>query len=431
MAIMSLLIVLPGKAGDNIPPSFDPPGGLVVDSVPLFIVLGFDDNYYVDGMEWTLEMLDGKKNPEGTNNPATFDNLPICASFYYISGALEGDDGTLLNTWLTAVEKGYEVANHTVTHETGISTSLAEWRSEIDVCRATLSKMLEIPGTDIVGFRTPYLAFNEATFTAVAEENMLYECTMTQMQDYNKNMFVWPYTLDEGFADKVIEGWVGKCKIPGLWEIPVYTMGADATMWPPITGFDSSILTQSNGNLFETMMKNALAYRIEEGGNRVPLTIGLHSDTYSEENPSGSIYDPALTLPERRQALENFVIHALKNPIVRFVSAKQLIDWMRNPIPLGREPVTSIIHENVASSKASLEIGMLKANTLQLSVPEAGAYNVRIYIVSGRTITYSQKMKCIRGSNIIRFNSVKLANGAYIVTVTGADLQKSAIVIKQ
>jgi peptidoglycan/xylan/chitin deacetylase (PgdA/CDA1 family) len=405
-----------------VPASFSPPAGLAVDSVPLFVVMGFDDNCYADGMEWLLGVIKDKKNPKGTENPETFDNLPVNVAFNYISGALDQGGEALLNVWKKALAAGYEVGDHTIKHETGATTTLATWRSEIAGCRTTLSQKLGIPESTIVGFRTPYLAFNDATFTAVSQEKFLYECTMTQMQDYNKSQFFWPYTLNDGFPDKVISGWTGKTKIPGLWEMPVYTVGVDATMWPPITGFDSSILTQACGSQFEAMLKNGIDYRLKAGtGNRAPMTVGLHTDTYSPTNPAGVNYDPALKLAQRQAALVGFITYALTKPMVRFVSPKQLIDWMRKPVPLGRKPPTSITNRSVASVKM-IAGGVLRANCLKLFVTKEGLYSVRVSTSAGRIVVDNAPIRCMSGLNTLMLGNKRLAAGAYLVSVAGNDL---------
>ena len=414
------LAIFSTAASDNMPPSYEPPGGLAVDKVPLFIVLGFDDNRYADGMEWTLDLLADKKNPAGINNPATFDNTPVKVSFFYISSALEEGGETLLSTWKQAVKAGYEVADHTHTHNTSDATSLQTWLQEIDTCRSILADKLEIASSEILGFRTPYLAFNESTFKAVSQSNLLYECTMTQMQDYNKSMFVWPYTLDNGFPAQVITQWVGKCKIPGLWELPVYCVGDNPEMWPPITGFDSSILTQANGGKMELMFKNALDYRLKAGGNRAPLTIGLHTDTYSADNPDGALYDPVLTLSQRRDALRNFIEYALTKPDVRFVTAKQLIQWMRNPVAL--DDITYVKKEKEHAAFPSLIITEVTPGKISFIAPVQGRYSIIVYTVQGQQITNTISTHCAQGWNSVTLNSGTISKGTYLVRICGKDI---------
>jgi peptidoglycan/xylan/chitin deacetylase (PgdA/CDA1 family) len=410
-------------AADKMDPSFDPPGGLAVEKVPLFVVLGFDDNRYLDGFEWTLNMLADKKNPEGAGNPATYDDQPVKVSFYYISDVLGDGDDAILDAWKKAVECGYEVGDHTMDHGTDTSTTLEVWKSQMSGCRAALSEKLGVPGSQIVGFRTPYLAFNDRTFTAAAAEGMLYECTMTQMQDYNKSLFVWPYTLDNGFADKVIESWVGKCKIPGLWEIPVYTVGADPTLWPPITGFDSSILTQGNGGQFETMLKNALDYRLKTGGNRAPMTVGLHTDTYAEANPDGPInYDSHLDLAGRRAALENFIDYALTKPMVRFVTAKQLIDWMRNPVAL--DDIQTAVTPRPAMARTASLFSVSNGRIVLNQALPAGA-RLAVFSTAGRCLHRATLGHLAAGDSF----ALPRVAGACIVRISSAGMTQSLRVV--
>ncbi|HYI10707.1 MAG TPA: hypothetical protein VEK57_16720 [Thermoanaerobaculia bacterium] len=72
-------------------------------------------------------------------------------------------------------------------------------------------------------------------------------------------------------------------------------------------------------------------------GNRAPLTFGAHSDLYSEQYPE--------TLPttaaQRREALTAILNDALSRPEVRVVSARQLLEWVRDPVALGNETAGS------------------------------------------------------------------------------------------
>ena len=417
LILSMILFVTYSYSSDFLLPSYDPPGGLPADSVPLFIVLGFDDNRYVDGMEWTLDLLDGKYNPPGTGNPATYDGEPIKAVFYHTSGALEQGGEELLETWKRAYESGHGVGNHTVTHETTSSLTLEEWKEEISGCTDQLSDALDIPPSEIAGFRTPYLDFNEATFMAVAELGLLYECTMTHMQNFNKSQFTWPYTLDEGFADFVIEGWEGTTPIPGLWIMPVYTVGEDpVTMWPPITGFDSSILTQANGSQFEQMLKNAIDYRLSPDGNRAPLTVGLHSDTYAEANPSGVNYDQALNLEERRAALSNFIDYALTKPEVRIVTAVEVIEWMNNPVALGEDAVSVVSAEQKPGT--ALNIRNLTPHSLTFESNVDDLYTLKVMGLNGRSLV-EKTFHTSKGVSTVDLGGVSLPPGTYGVRLSG------------
>ncbi len=84
LTVFAAVAFLSGTAfsQDNVPPSYDPPDNLAVDNVPQFIVMGFDDCMYPDGMTWVLDTLLNRKNPAGNGNPLTFDGTPLYASFY-------------------------------------------------------------------------------------------------------------------------------------------------------------------------------------------------------------------------------------------------------------------------------------------------------------------------------------------------------------
>ncbi|MEE9383023.1 MAG: hypothetical protein V3V08_06370 [Nannocystaceae bacterium] len=97
-------------------PSFAPPGGLTASQVPQFIVFGFDDNRFEDGMEWVLDTFAEYRNPEGAGNARTYDGRRARVSFYYTTDSLEMDGGALEKQWLRAGALGHEVGNHTHTH---------------------------------------------------------------------------------------------------------------------------------------------------------------------------------------------------------------------------------------------------------------------------------------------------------------------------
>ena len=86
---------------------------------------------------------------------------------------------------------------------------------------------------DIVGFRTPYLSYNEHVYYALEKLNFKYDATIEEgwQADQDGSNFFWPYTLDEGspgdeYVAKVFyeknEPFVKKH--PGLWVLPEYVL---------------------------------------------------------------------------------------------------------------------------------------------------------------------------------------------------------------
>jgi peptidoglycan/xylan/chitin deacetylase (PgdA/CDA1 family) len=326
---------------ERLDPSLNPPGGLPVEQVPQFIVLGFDDNRYVDGMNWVLETLEGKTNPAGKGNARTHDGQKLIVSFYYTTDSLDDGGEALLATWRRAAGAGHEVANHTHTHRALESQGVPwNWAQEIQKSNQILQDKLGVKPGSIRGFRAPFLQFDQALFETLGQTGgMIYDCSLTHIpiggagEDWRNYRHLWPYTLHNG-TDGMSGQWqVGKH--PRIWEIPVYTLptaGPDRAQSANLNmaGFDSTAYGTlgKSGPDFYNSMKWALDLRLEKVDNRAPLTIGLHSDTYSSQHKGYTA-----PLEARRKALADFIAYALTKPEVRFVSAVQLLQWMSSPVP--------------------------------------------------------------------------------------------------
>ena len=99
-----------------------------------------------------------------------------------------GDQPTLVkDSWHTAYLDGHEAGNHTQTHNTTVTTSLADWENEIDTCLSWLTKPFDpadltqyatpvaahgagVKLEDIHGFRTPKLEYNDVPPDDLCEE---------------------------------------------------------------------------------------------------------------------------------------------------------------------------------------------------------------------------------------------------------------------
>ncbi len=357
---------LPPASDDRHPPSSSPPGGLEPSRTPMLISLGWDDNGYADGMTWALGLTQDRPNPRGAGRPATFDGVPGHMSFYFTSAY--GEDPEVAKTWRRAFEQGHEVGVHTSTHTTNVTTTLEEWRAEISGCIDFLEREIRVPRNEIVGFRTPYLEHNEATFIAIREHGLKYDCSLEEGFDASSDGtdFLWPYTLDTGspgnemLAAQELKTPIGRH--PGLWEMPAYTFvvppdsACEAYGISPglrdrlakiqkyfqpqngkITGFDYNLwyLFHLSKEEVVAILKYTLDQRL--AGNRAPLLIGMHTEEYSEES------EPALgsTYLERRQAVEVFIDYATSLPDVRFASSREILDWIRQPVALDELPAAT------------------------------------------------------------------------------------------
>lgn len=359
-------------------PSLLPPADLAVEDVPLFVAIGFDDNGHsgyvepleLEGMRWATEAFSSRKNPDGS---------PCHCSFYctteYISVADSCEPVALVKrSWREALDRGFEIGNHTHSHSDGMQFSMSDWNAEINACVDRLTRPwsddlstdetgIGIDPRLIEGFRTPYLGYNAETFKAVQEYGFLYDCSIEEgvQADQDGRNFLWPYTLDAGspgnqtaHADDAMFPLVGAH--PGLWEIPCYVVitppddlcehyglsvgfrdrcaklnpaGFDIQQGK-ITGLDYNCLVEYAMTADEFLATLMYTLDLRLAGNRAPFAFGGHTDVYAR----GYDFCPNITIAERRIVLEKFLDYALSKPMVRVVSQKELVTWMQNPTVL-------------------------------------------------------------------------------------------------
>jgi peptidoglycan/xylan/chitin deacetylase (PgdA/CDA1 family) len=348
LAILALLSATTWAQKDNLAPSILPPNGLKANEVPVFVVIGSDDNH--SAIADVAAILDSMRHADGTELKMTF----------YSNNT---NDAVWTDDLAAAHAKGHEMALHTANHPdfTSNPTEIAKISEEISSNRTWISQQLGVSASQLNGFRTPFLALTDSVLFAVRQNGLLYDCSLEDgwQLDRNAKNYFWPYTMDA--LDKH-SAWPAILNIgrspeispklsshPGIWQIPVYPFELmpdsvvekyglskgwraevakrfpDADPAPigwKITGFDYNLWFQFNFTPAE--FTALLQYNLDQrlAGNRAPLTIGIHANYYDTWESNGT---------ERRAALETFVRNNAKNPNVRFVTAQQLIAWMKNP----------------------------------------------------------------------------------------------------
>ncbi|HXU81059.1 MAG TPA: polysaccharide deacetylase family protein [Polyangia bacterium] len=335
---------------DNVAPSVDPPGGLAANRVPMFVMLGFDDNAYVDGINWVLDTLRTRKNSDGSAARATFFISAGFASDYFNpAGGQNAPD--LLNAWRRMKTDGHEIANHSWSHSEMLAgMDKAGWQNELQKAQDLFVNVLGVEKCKLGGFRTPFLNFSQSTFDAFKAVGLKYDTSIEFGYDWwmppgsdkgwgpgtaeSGKHYYWPFTMNNAFPTGFFNK--GVAPMPGVWEFPVYTFNKiTGDTAATVTGFDFNLWTKAQNESsfnFTEVLKNSLDQRL--AGNRSPFAVGAHTDIYSQFDASANTTWTNFNYQARRKALLDFIDYALTKPEVRLVTYRQLIAWLRKPTPL-------------------------------------------------------------------------------------------------
>ncbi len=235
-----------------------------------------------------------------------------------------------IRDWSKAYDNGYGVGTHFLGHfceENGVGTwSAADWRSELDQQQhffddwaqvnannkyADLSVKPSFPFSAVQGDRTPCLAGKrDQMYKAFAERHFTYDSS-------NGGTLTWPRKMKKYDLWNIplqrlsIKDWPGNRSVLSMDYNLLYTMNNAKTTAPRAT------CDKLRRATYATYMG---ALDAVENGNRAPLIIGNHFNTWV----CGAF----------RDALTDFVRDAhTRYPYVRFVSFEYLVKWMEAQDP--------------------------------------------------------------------------------------------------
>ena len=357
-----------GGGGGNayVLPSTLPPGGIAVSKAPQFVVLGFDDNTKSSGIEWALNLFKNKRNADGS---------PARVSFYMntkgLDTEIEDTPQNLLRAMKLLKNSTHEIGNHTKDHHAGISHAeipffdKTKWGSAISNASDDLVGRVGVSKNNLVGFRAPYLLYNQAMLDVLNTQGFLYDCSIEEgyASNFDGTNFRWPYQLVQGSPGHN-EGWYGNPENPDrvsltsagtLWELPNHVFmvpkdsecaryGIRSGLWSrivanipyasdhKITGFDYNLWSSAKLNKAEVLgiLKYNLDLRLK--GNRAPFMIGVHSQYYVGD--WAAKHAPNATSTQMQEAISEFVAYALSKSVVRIRPAVDIINWCKTPSPL-------------------------------------------------------------------------------------------------
>jgi hypothetical protein len=367
--------------------SWTPPRGLAVVDTPQFVYFTSDDNGFSGlpgsggegGVHFLTELFAGRRNPGGTVRASAVDGAPLhltlfVNTMFIESGAAGGpmnekagrDDPVFVKrAWKQALVAGHELALHTHSHPHGGEFSVEQWREEIrrnvdyltrpwdpeeQPGRPNPDSGLGLDRDEILGFRAPFIEYNDNALTAVEREGLVYDSSVEEAAGTlpGRVGFVWPYRLDRGRPGN--EPPLGPH--PGLWEIPIYDFIVPPDEACPRYGIPAGLrdrlrdvqdyfvpangeITGMDWNLWQEFeltpaeFTATLEYTLDRhlAGGRCPMIVGLHADLYSSKaGRRGGGGRAAL----RRAALREFLDYAQARPQVRIVSCRELLSWLRD-----------------------------------------------------------------------------------------------------
>ncbi|XP_047036825.1 chitin deacetylase 8-like [Helicoverpa zea] len=283
------------------------PGGLLPRDTPQFVTVTFDDGVNVININTYREVLDGRQNSNGCPAGATF----------YVSH--EYTNYRIVNE---LYNNGYEIALHSISHKIPqdwwATATYDELKEEIADQRTQMAHFANIPFESIKGVRLPFLQLaGNTSFQVMADHDLLYDCS------WPTNTFtdpgLWPYTLDYASDQDCMIPPCPTASIPKPWVLPMVS-------WKDLNDFpcamaDSCFYTpdmEDEEAWFQFIVSNFERHYL---GNRAPFGFYIH-EWYLSANPAV------------KSAFIRFLNLINSLPDVFMVNSSEVIDWVKNPVPL-------------------------------------------------------------------------------------------------
>ena len=297
-----------------------------VDRPPQFVVMAFDN---CTELERWKELIDfaGEMNAGGNRLHFTFfvsgSNFLSVASRNRYEGPRHRrgysniyfggtpDDVRRRVDYVNTVRRaGHEIASHAVGHFNGRGWTGEDWAFEFQTYQKIFSNVaqynalppdarFDFPVTDVIGFRAPYLARNDALYPALAATGHRYDASDSS------NPAAWPEKIETLWRFNL-----ARIKVSGLGK---RTLSMDYNF----------LLAQARGKadperadqFRDQMLRSYLDYfRANYAGNRAPVHIGHHFFDYH-----GGAYFAAL---------KGFARAVCGLPEVRCVTYTELADFL-------------------------------------------------------------------------------------------------------
>ncbi|ESP05404.1 hypothetical protein LOTGIDRAFT_181237, partial [Lottia gigantea] len=271
---------------------------------PQIVYFGFDDALtQTMANHYRFLFSPDRKNPN---------NCPIRMSLYI------QHNYTDYNIVHEMYKKGMEIGVHSVTHQ-NIDTR-AKLLNEGKQQRENLHKLGKVPLEHILGWRSPNLkTAGDAQPDVLKQLGYLYDISLTFTRRSYGDKKPLPFTLDYGNPlPCMVKPCPGRSSVhKGFWEIPINSLIDYKSQYPCpyVDGCYNG--PKSTSDSFDYLYKNFMDY-YKEG--REPFGFHMHAAWFEVNH--------------NREAMDKFIKHIVSLPDVYIVTVKQMLDWIRNPVPL-------------------------------------------------------------------------------------------------
>ncbi|PSC71479.1 polysaccharide deacetylase [Micractinium conductrix] len=301
------------------PSALAPPGGLPPARTPLFMLLTHDDGVSKLSALQLRSVTDGRQTRNGCK---------VVATLFAKTG------NTNCDALVDLHRHGYEIADHTVNHKRLSGERRAFIESEVVDARRQLAAC-GVPEGAIVGFRAPFLEVTPLLRRVLSDQGFLYDSSLVEdtLGSSASRGFanrLWPFDMGAGIRTNCSD-WDGpygthrqSCKRherwPGLWQVPIWRMGQAGGPFHMDPGFNYSCMCNAGKpSPYEVLKRH---FDAAYAGNRAPMPVYVHPFW--------------LRAGDNVKELRRFVDYALGKPDVYFVSMRQLVAWLQNPVPADR-----------------------------------------------------------------------------------------------
>ncbi|XP_033746862.1 uncharacterized protein LOC117332082 [Pecten maximus] len=264
------------------------------NDIPQMVYFGFDDALNTESIQhYDFLFRRNQTNPNG---------CPISASLYISHKNTNYDIAKMY------YERGFELAVHSVSH-TEIDTYTKVLKEARDQ-RNNIANLAGVPIDEIVGWRSPNLVTaGDGQAAALQSLGYTYDISWSHEKLRVTDTNVWPFTLDFGCQLSM------KCpkeKHNGFWVIPINSVVWKK--WECVYTDGCYERPKSTEEAYNFIMDNFNRYY---QGNRAPFGIHMHMAWFLH--------------PYTKAGMDRAIHDMLRYEDVYIVTAKQVLEWMRQP----------------------------------------------------------------------------------------------------